>query len=95
MISLDEVKRYCRLDFDDDETIQEFIDEAEEYVVDATHPNVDKTKKAYALAVKMRVSHNYDNRGVVEEKEMPSGFKKLLIKLELESEVIENTDLTT
>jgi len=94
MISLESVKRYCRLDFDDDETIQELIDEAEEYVVDATHPNVDKTKKAYALAVKMRVSHNYDNRGVVEEKEMPSGFKKLLLKLELESEDVTDADLS-
>jgi len=93
-LSVESVKRYCKLDYDD-ETVQELIEEAEEYVIDATHPNVDTSKKAYALAVKMRVAHNNDNRGVVDEKPVPTGFQKLLIKLKLSSEDVVDADLGT
>lgn len=75
-MGLDEVKTYLRIDADmadDDALIQSLIDSAEELICQETGKTKIKngteyadinTSKLYNLAIKIMVSHWYENRGI-------------------------------
>lgn len=61
---LEEVKLFIRADFDDDDTLIEgLMLSAEEYLSNAG-VRKDYTKELYKLAIKLLVSHWYENREV-------------------------------
>ena len=65
MALLDETKEYLRIDgTDNDLQITAFISAAESYLTNAGVVK-DETNLLYCLAVKMLVSHWYDNREAV------------------------------
>ena len=60
MAVLDDIKAYIRVD-DDDAQVQSLIDAADGYLVNAGAVK-DEMNPLYLLAIKMLVSHWYDNR---------------------------------
>lgn len=60
---LDEVKQYLKID-DTEDDIESYISAAECYLTNAGVAK-NEDNKLYCLAVKMLVTHWYDNRGVV------------------------------
>lgn len=59
---INDVKNYIRVeDTDEDVQVQSLIEAAEEYLTNAGATK-DETKPLYVLAVKILVSHWYDNR---------------------------------
>lgn len=62
-MSIDEVKEFLRIDGnDDDALITALTAAAEQYVKNATRPDVDTKNDLYNLAVKILVTHWYENR---------------------------------
>ena len=67
IITLDEAKQFLRLetDFtDEDEFINSLIMAAEQYIKNATGKIFDNTNQLAVLAVKLLISHWYDNRQI-------------------------------
>ena len=67
IITLDEAKQFLRLetDFtDEDEFINSLIMAAEQYIKNATGKAFDNTNQLAVLAVKLLISHWYDNRQI-------------------------------
>lgn len=63
MITLDEVKKYLRIDGDEDNDILTLlISGAEEYLRDAGVPNTLRDSSRYKLAVMLYVALYYENR---------------------------------
>ena len=68
MVSLDEVKSYLRIDFDDDDTMLEtLINTSDEYLKSAIHSQYDSTSERAKLLSLIVISDLYDNRGVAEK----------------------------
>jgi len=66
MLTLNEVKNYLRIDFDDDDgTIDGLVIAADLFVVGGTKSEIDKDSELYKLACKLLVNHWYLNREVV------------------------------
>lgn len=79
-VTLDEVKRYCRLDCADraeDALLTEMIKAAQEFLQVAGVVQTDSAR--YALAVKALVLHWYDG-----EQELKPGLQSLICQLKLE-----------
>lgn len=63
MVTLDEVKKYLRIDGDEDDGILALlISGAEEYLQDAGVPGTVKESARYNLAVMLYVAMYYENR---------------------------------
>lgn len=63
MVTLDEVKKYLRIDGDEDDGILSLlISGAEEYLQDAGVPETAKESARYNLAVMLYVAMYYENR---------------------------------
>jgi uncharacterized phage protein (predicted DNA packaging) len=85
---LEEVKFYLRVDGDEeDASIQSLIDASKEYLRNTDV--VERDSNLYRLAIKMLVSHWYENREIVgKDREIPYGFKAIVTQLRYESEVV-------
>ena len=69
MVDLDEVKLYCKIDFDfEDELLQLMIESAEEQICfaikDGSKPEDFATYSKFKLAVLKQVKEEYDHRGL-------------------------------
>jgi len=66
-MTLDEVKLWLRVDGDDeDSVIADMIDAAKEYIKNGSgYSNFDDPNKLADLAIKVLVTHWYENRGSV------------------------------
>lgn len=67
-LELENLKKYPRIeDDDDDETVKSLQRAAEEYLTNAGI-KIDYEKELYCLAVKLLVTHWYDNRMITSDK---------------------------
>lgn len=66
MLTLDQVKEWLRMDQDsEDSLLSSLITVSETFVVNATHPNADKTSELFLLAQRFLISHWYENRDLI------------------------------
>lgn len=88
-IDLDVVKRYCRIDGnDEDELIQSLVDTAKSYLDGAGILEPEADNPRYLLCVKAMVLEFYDHRGMTESV-TPSaipGLANMVVQLKLEAE---------
>ena len=69
MLTLDEVKKYLRIDFDDDDFyIKDLINLSKSYIQQQTGVCYSPNDAVYNQAVLFMVAHFYDNRSSVSEK---------------------------
>lgn len=62
-MTLEELKQFIAVDFDDDDSLIAFLQEtAEEYVQNAVGERLPKDSKLYKHALAILVGHWYDNR---------------------------------
>lgn len=67
ILSIEETKKYLRVDFDDDDTeIQNLIDAAEVYMKNATGKEFDNTNPLAKLYCRVLIQDWYDNRELME-----------------------------
>lgn len=65
MVTLEEVKNYLHVDFDDDnEILQSLIAAADEYLRGAVNPNYDTMSERAKMLSLIVISDLYDNRGI-------------------------------
>lgn len=80
----EDLRMYLRVDgTEDDTTIGTLQKAAEEYLTNAGVP-IDYTKELYALAIKLLVSHWYDNRMIQSDKtanKLPFSLDAIIIQL--------------
>lgn len=85
IVTLDEAKRYARIDGDaDDALVSDLIDAAELYLSDAGIEVGPAPVALYRLAVCGLVAHWYDNRAAVDTSSPPDfepGLRKLINQL--------------
>jgi len=88
-ISLEEVRLYCRIDGDtEDSLLLSLIGAAKDYLAVAGVSDPDTDSDRYALAVKALVLHYYDYRGLTEFP-APSaipGIRNLINQLKFQAE---------
>ncbi|MDB8790635.1 head-tail connector protein [Romboutsia sp. 1001216sp1] len=69
ILTLEEAKRYIKVDFDDEnEEIQDCIDAAEEYLKEATGKEFNSENKRAKKYCKVLVKDWYDNRELMADK---------------------------
>lgn len=83
---LNEIKLYLRIDGEEEDALlSSLIIAANEYIKNATRPDVDETSELYKTAVKLLISHWYENRGAVLigsiSKSLEFGLQSILIQL--------------
>lgn len=85
-MELENLKKYPRIDEDDDsdnETIKDLQKAAEEYLTNAG-VKIDYEKQLYCLAVKLLVTHWYDNRIITTDKnqsKLPFSLDAIIMQL--------------
>ena len=88
-ISVSDVKLYCRIDGDEEDTLlASLVEAAKGYLAGAGIGDPAGEDHRYALAVKALVLHYYDYRGLTEAP-APSaipGIRNLIVQLKLEAE---------
>lgn len=98
IITLNEVKSYLRIDFDDDDNdLQDLIDCAEAYLQNATNKTFDSTNKLAKLYCKALIGDWYDDRALMESRKTSEKVKftlsSIMLQLQytgvVESDVIE------
>jgi uncharacterized phage protein (predicted DNA packaging) len=85
-VELEEVKPFLRIDGDEeDNVISPLILAAEAYIKIATRPDVDTSNELYKIAVKLLISHWYENREAVVvgsiSKSLEFSLQSILIQL--------------
>ena len=88
MVTLEEVKNYLHVDFDDDdEILQSLIAAADEYLRGAVNPNYDTMSERAKMLSRIVISDLYDNRGISDK--ASGNVRKLVedfsLQLKLES----------
>lgn len=88
MVTLEEVKNYLHVDFDDDdEILQSLIAAADEYLRGAVNPNYDIMSERAKMLSLIVISDLYDNRGISDK--ASGNVRKLVedfsLQLKLES----------
>lgn len=88
MVTLEEVKNYLHVDFDDDnEILQSLIAAADEYLRGAVNPNYDTMSERAKMLSLIVISDLYDNRGISDK--ASGNVRKLVedfsLQLKLES----------
>lgn len=88
MVTLEEVKNYLHIDFDDDDGIlNSLISAADEYLRGAVSPNYDQMSERAKMLSLIVVSDLYDNRGISDK--ASGNIRKLVedfaLQLKLES----------
>lgn len=88
MVTVDQFKEYARVDVVEDETIELLLQSASVYFknrgIDAELLD-DEDKKQLQLGILMLMTHYYDNRGVVTDKNLkaiPLGLKAIVMDLQ-------------
>ena len=67
-MELDELKLYLRVDIEDDDTLIAALQKSAEEYLENAGVTKDYSKELYKLAIKLLVSHWYENRDVQSEK---------------------------
>ena len=67
-MELDELKLYLRVDIEDDDTLIAALQKSAEVYLENAGVIKDYSKELYKLAIKLLVSHWYENRDVQSEK---------------------------
>lgn len=80
---LNDVKDFLRIDTNDDDILlTSLITASEEYIKNSTRPDVNTTSELYKIALKLLVSHWYENREVVgKDAILPFSLNSILIQL--------------
>ncbi|WP_201791563.1 head-tail connector protein, partial [Aeromicrobium sp. PE09-221] len=84
VLTLEEAKKYLRVDGDeDDDLIASFIEAAEIYIKNATSKNVDLRSELAKLAARILIAHWHENREAVGKAEqLAFSLQSILIQLQ-------------
>ncbi|MED1023360.1 head-tail connector protein [Bacillus mycoides] len=84
VLTLEEAKRYVRVDGnEEDMLITSFIEAAEIYIKNATSKNVDLKSELAKLAARILISHWYENREAVGKAEqLAFSLQSILVQLQ-------------
>ncbi|PEL80022.1 head-tail connector protein [Bacillus wiedmannii] len=84
VLKLKEAKEYLRVDGDEEDTlISSFITAAEIYIKNATSKKVDLKSELAKLAVRILISHWYENREAVGKAEqLAFSLQSILVQLQ-------------
>lgn len=86
-VSLDEMKKYLRVDFDDDDTvIEELLKSAEVLCADVARLSEDEFEKSHRskIAVMYAVAYLYEHRENADYKELALSLRSLLFGIRKE-----------
>ncbi|MGE6344940.1 head-tail connector protein [Bacillus mycoides] len=84
VLTLEEAKKYLRVDGDEeDDLITSFITAAEIYIKNATGKNVDLKSELAKLAARILIAHWYENREAVGKAEqLAFSLQSILVQLQ-------------
>lgn len=92
-MELSYIKKYLRIDFDDDDEVLEgLIESAKAYVLEATGVKYSEKDLTYKSLIKFITAHWYENREIVSDKqfnEMPYSISCLLTHIGIRGELNE------
>ena len=87
---LDELKKYLRIDWDDEDTfLTSLLDLSKDYIEKATGKTFDENNPKHKLAAYLFCSHQYENRNPVvstNTKTLEYSLQSLLFQIEWEAE---------
>jgi len=94
MITLKDVKVFCRIDNDDEDSLLEsLIKTANEYIESACGTDYNKNSEKAKLCQCILVNHWYENRSLIgSKKALPYSIENLLLQLRYTAESSDEND---